>query len=204
MEVVAIVTPLGGDGLVHHAFTLRLLDIYTALSPVAGVRVLFSKHYAVDVAREAGVEYAVAQGAARILFIDSDIVPTDVAAVLKLLAADLPFVCGVYWEKNLRGLNLHVKHGGAYTNLRAAPQGMFPVDVCGLGFALIDAEVFKSLDRPWFSLKPMGEDVYFAEKARAIGVRPVAVGEAQALHIVGGNLALAPDGRLISLASSPS
>jgi hypothetical protein len=46
------------------------------------------------------------------------------------------------------------------------------VDLLGLGFALMRAEIFAALPRPWFKPHPLGDHVHFCEQARAHGLQP--------------------------------
>ena len=61
-------------------------------------------------------------------------------------------------------------------------KGLERVHRMGFGIALIEARVFKEMPKPWFLVEYVetdgkmvfrGEDIYFSEKARAAGFRPM-------------------------------
>jgi len=151
------------------------------------------KHYGVDVAREIGVEAALEDGYTHIFFLDDDVLPERHGVVVEMLSLDYPVICGVYYQKNLKGLAVlrRAEHDYISLALDDVEDKLAPADACGLGFVLIDAEVFRRLSKPWFSLRPRGEDVYFFEKMKSeIGHRPVVYGRAKAYHLLTETLGL--------------
>lgn len=55
------------------------------------------------------------------------------------------------------------------------PEGLIKVSATGTGCLLIDCRVFEEMPYPWFEFKqtengsPIGEDIHFCDKARALG-----------------------------------
>jgi hypothetical protein len=206
---VAIIIPTTGRPLTND-LTLTLGVVRQVLAALGfRTEVYFGKHYGVDKAREMTVEAAVAAKHTHILFLDDDIVPENIESIGKLVLTSMPIAVGIYYEKNMRGLNLHYREGPMkYPNYR--PQdverwlslgiGLRAVDAAGLGFALIDAEVFRSLSKPWFKFEDRGEDIFFAEKLESeLGLKPVAVLTATAKHAVGPEFYLTWRGEIISV-----
>jgi len=208
---VAIIIPTTGRPLTND-LTLTLGVVRQALATLGfRTEVYLGKHYGVDKAREMTVEAAIAAKHTHILFLDDDIVPENIESIGKLILMSVPVAVGIYYEKNMRGLNLHYKVGPMkYPNYK--PQdvdkwlslniGLRAVDAAGLGFALIDAEVFKSLSKPWFKFEDRGEDIFFAEKLESeLGLKPVAVLTATARHAVGPEFYLTWRGEIISVSA---
>ena len=202
-EVVAIVTPVSRSpltyavGMAMHTYTVEARD--------RGISVVWvhTKHYGVAEARERGVEDALNLGATKVLFWDDDIVP-EVNPITAFVFARAPMACGIYYEKTLRGLSLYLKRGDKFINLKpkdvdrlAKRSFFFPVDVCGLGLAMIDADVFRKLPKPWFSMQyGMGEDFYFFLKVRQVlGLRPIVLPNVTARHILDSRFYLTAEGK---------
>ncbi len=130
-----------------------------------------------------------------------------VGMIMKLIADRLPIACGIYYEKNMRGLNIHyykpgtkVKEGDReittdYPNYQPSDVDKWrslgvmyrAVDACGLGLTLIDATIFKLLQKPWFmTTMDTGEDIHFFTKVwRELKLKPVADLDVKAKHLVG-------------------
>ena len=153
------------------------------------------------------VKLALEKGADRILFIDSDTVPHRVVkagngklelkfdenAVLTLMENDAPIVSGLYpLKKGVWSAAVYDRERGEYRFLERVRYGeRIKADAIGLGFALIDAEVFRSIEPPWFvfaydaeTFKIVeGEDGYFSGKAREKGFDIVVDTRIVCLHI---------------------
>jgi hypothetical protein len=202
-EVVAIITPVARSpltyavGMAMHTYTVEARD--------RGINVVWihTKHYGVAEARERGVEDALNLGATKVLFWDDDIVP-DINPITAFVFARAPMACGIYYEKTLKGLSLYLKRGDKFVNLKprdverlAKRSFFFPVDVCGLGLAMIDADIFRKLPKPWFSMQyGMGEDFYFFLKVRQVlGLRPIVLPNVTARHVLDSRFYLTADGK---------
>ncbi len=50
---------------------------------------------------------------------------------------------------------------------------IFTIDCCGMGCVLMNVDVFRKIDYPWFDLKEgkYGQDIYFYTKAKAAGIK---------------------------------
>jgi hypothetical protein len=131
---------------------------------------LITSQYRIDLAREELVERALEDDPTHILFLDCDILPPFYAVERALLFHRYPLVYGYYWSK--RGCPCAWNwDGGGYVPVRLQKGYWDFVDVAGLGFALIDARIFRMVEekegRPWFQYEAhKGEDTYFAEKVR--------------------------------------
>lgn len=123
----------------------------------------------IDKAREQLAEWAIAAEADWLLWLDADqTFPPD--TLLRLLAHDKPFV-GCHYPRRRPDdiVSAAVKDGKA---LRPKADGLETVDILPFGVALIRADVFKSLARPWFKMGRNGEDGYFCEQAVKAGFQP--------------------------------
>lgn len=110
--------------------------------------------------------------------VDSDIIlPND--TLTKMLALDLDVVSGLYIQ---RKPGQHILE--LYRNGRNVPiadiqgRGVVPIDGCGFGGVLIKSEVFRKMEYPHFFYTSaldhkdtISEDVYFCDKARALGFK---------------------------------
>lgn len=156
--------------------------------------------YAVDEARNNGVESALKDGCTHILFLDDDIYPSRYDMVTdkvtgfpryfeRLLWHAYPLVSGLYWSKK-GGWASYVIEGENTENAKCemvkgtlrdfAGRKMF-VDAVGGGFFMAEARVFEKVPYPWFQFKregrngekkrTMGEDIFFGVQARRAGFR---------------------------------
>jgi SAM-dependent methyltransferase len=154
---------------------------------------LFAAGMYVDDARNALVEKALAINAEYVLFISDDVhVPSNVFT--QLWRHKVPIATGVYWDKNYptfpylwRGM---LK--GPYEDWKVGEY--FEVDVAGCDCLLIHTDVFRAIEKPWFSRdwvfepeqgKPSDiatEDFYFFTKARAAGFKTMCDSMVQCFH----------------------
>jgi hypothetical protein len=116
-------------------------------------------------------EKGLAWGADFILWMDADhTFPPN--ALARLLARSTPIVGANYPRRNTGEPTAVALDGTALPFDRT---GLVEVATLGLGLCLIDAQVFRTVPRPWFRIEhvaegvPISEDYYFFRKARAAG-----------------------------------
>jgi len=125
-----------------------------------------NKHFRLDVARNKLVKDALKDGCERILFLDTDVYPCTYAdgklkylpnAVYLLWSHHYPIVSGAYWSKrNCPALYMLTdpESDKPFTVVSAKLEEIagktFFVDAVGLGFCLIERDVFEAIDYPWF------------------------------------------------------
>jgi hypothetical protein len=123
------------------------------------------------------VETALEHDAKYLLFIDDDMV-FEPSAIDKLLAHNEYIVSGLCTARSFPATPaLYMKRKddtGLYDNI-ANPKGLMSVDGVGMAFTLIDTTVFKRMKAPYFAMPPrgddvLGEDLYFCEKAKELGI----------------------------------
>jgi hypothetical protein len=139
-------------------------------------------------ARNKAVWEAVNQGATHLMFIDADIAfPPD--GIEKLLSRNKDIVGGLYFGRVAPFPVYKIKHKteNALANPLVPPkEELFEVEGIGTGFLLINMDVFKKIDPPFFYFctpgeygmvsapfpnNELGEDVSFGLKARAAGFK---------------------------------
>lgn len=123
------------------------------------------------------VNAALDAGATHMLWIDSDMrFPPN--GLIRLLEHQHPIVATNYPTRRAPILPTaeHNMEGSLFTN--PDDTGLVEVSHCGMGFMLVDAEVYKNIGEPYFALgwNPTtkdyaGEDIYFCEKARKHGYK---------------------------------
>ena len=156
---------------------------FKILQPPVPFSVISNRGLPIDRARCDLVNQARNMGASHIFFLDSDVVlPPD--GLARLYNWHLPIVCGVYGSKHeAPGVWIEqAKSGeGRYAPvspevLTANPLFTHPDIVVGAGCCLIDMEVFKRLEEPYFvwtqGRVPGGvsEDFYYFEQVRKLGI----------------------------------
>lgn len=129
----------------------------------------------IHTARRDLVRMALAGDCTHILFLDSDMrFPRN--TLVRLLSHGVPIVGANYPTrrhppKPVTFRSDKTDKERVYTELDST--GLEEVDSTGFGVMLIDMDVFRNLPEPWFSFEwrtpqhMVGEDVYFARKARA-------------------------------------
>lgn len=143
-----------------------------------------ARNRCVDKALEGGFDY--------LMMIDSDtIVPAN--ALKLLLDPPAPIVLGIYRYKNSSGdcpfFKPEAVNGNDKWRFDEVPEGRFEVKAAGLGCALIDTNVFKHLDKPYYfwqerqTGKHTGEDIWFCNAAKAAGYKIVADGRVKCQHV---------------------
>ncbi len=164
-----------------HGRTVSLMwavNTHTVLANVPHVLAVRTD-YSVDRNREALAEQALATpGVAHILWMDDDIWPPP-NVVPGMLARKYPIVSGVYVDKQNRMCAGMFSGDGSKTPLvlnrvpaPAAGQITF-VDAVGLGFCLMETNIFRRLKQPWFeSASSLSEDFrLFRRCGDELGIR---------------------------------
>lgn len=134
--------------------------------------VLFKEGSVLHWNREQLVEGAIKENCTHLLFLDSDMY-FEKDAVLKLLERG----------KKVVGANYNTRKLPKQSTARLYPliESQKPVDgksdmlqlaeSVATGFMLIDLSVFEKISKPWFFWKEnLGEDYYFCEKVREVGI----------------------------------
>lgn len=146
-------------------------------------------HESIDVVRENMVEEALKENPEYILFWDKDIVPPP-DAVLMLMSHQYPVCSGLYPDKGNRWSAFIYKDGDILPVKNAEDNVLF-VDAVGLGFTLIETEVFRHLSKPWFKYeynrlhnpKGLSEDMYFCMKVqKELGIKVLLNGWIKCRH----------------------
>lgn len=156
-------------------------------------------------ARNQIVEKALELNADYIVFLGDDVLmpPNALLIMLDHIGREYPvdgqlvradMVTGVYWTKAYPPepyiWNDLLK--GSFRDWRAGD--FFPIDLAGCDALMIDANVFRTMERPWFStdwvweegqpISPIAtEDFYFFAKARKLGYRMFCASSIQCLHV---------------------
>ncbi len=148
-------------------------------------------------ARNEIVEYALAQGANYIYWLDDDVIPPP-DAFMKLYRHHKDIVNGVYWSKSNPPMPLvfrgHLQ--GPYWNWHVGD--MIEIDAAGNGLTLVKTDVYRKISEtvggPWYSteyasfpgLTQSGfnntEDLYFYWKAKQAGFKIWCDTSVQAYH----------------------
>ena len=170
-------------------------------SSIAESATNFVRDYSVATARERIAKEAVRRGVDFVLFIDDDVIPT-VNPITNFLSYAYPVMCGVYFEKNMKGLNLHVKRGEKYVRLKPdeLPNRLFSVDACGLGLAMIHTSIFEALikkNKQMFTYTVRkGEDIHFFEVvSKELGIKPLVIPSIKAYHVIKAPFVITPEGK---------
>jgi len=141
---IAVAIPFVKPVSMRWALSLRLLQI-----PCQHIFIITSQ-YDIAEARESLVKDALESDCTHILFWDSDL-RVEPDALLKLLSHDYPACSAYYWSK--KGCAAcWIEEDGKFTpvNPGADLPPSFFADFVGFGFCLLDLELFKMLERPWF------------------------------------------------------
>jgi len=171
-------------GIPHTGLTLFEWGVsFKVLMPPVPYNVISNKGLPIDRARCDLVEQAYSMGATHLFFQDSDVlIPPD--GLIKLWNHRLPIVCGVYGSKHGAPgvwIQQQVSGGAKYAAVTAEALERFPLFshpdiVVGGGCALIDMNVFRKLEKPYFKWTQgveqdgVSEDFYFFEKCRKAGI----------------------------------
>lgn len=131
----------------------------------------------IDYQRENLALKALEMGATHTLWLDSDMrFPPDI--VHKLIKHDTPMVACNYVKRAVPAMPNSKGLDGKLIATNRDTTGLQVAESAGFGVALIKAEVFEKMPRPWFDqvwmdrdgeIDKMGEDVFFFKKARVNG-----------------------------------
>ena len=185
----AIVVGVPTFGMVSIYWHLQMQTLFQLGKPMNRAlmpRVVKGKR--VDDARNEIVRYALgledAEGikATHVFFLDDDVLITP-SGLIALLAHDRPIVSGLYFAKTpvMQPLLFEGPYKGAAH--RWPTNGIVECYAHGMGYTLIQTEVFRAIEPPWFQttegawandqeFKSQTEDVYFCEKAAKAGFQP--------------------------------
>ncbi len=207
-ELLLIAIPHTGITLFEWSVGLKILQ------PPVPFNVISNKGLPIDRARCDLVSQARQMNASHIFFLDSDVIlPPD--GLIRLWNRRLPIVSGVYGSKHeAPGVWIEQAKSGQARYAAVAPQVLeqnqlftHPDIVVGGGCLLVDMNVFKRIEEPYFEWtqgrKPNGvsEDFDFCEKVRKAGI-PIHVDTTvRCLH--GDYSAIAWDGKRQRIVGAP-
>lgn len=120
-----------------------------------------------------------------LLFLDDDMLfPPNV--IEKLLSDDVPLVGGLYFGRNTPHLPIAYHHveGNQWVAITKWKAGLQHVDAIGTGCMLIRRDLLEKMERPYFKFDDvMGEDMYFCERAKQLGVPVLLDGDVVCKHL---------------------
>ena len=175
-QKVVIATPCQDQVSAGFALDLAQLVGATALSdPTLELMVLHLRGTYLPQQRGTLAQKALDANASHVLWIDSDMrFPKD--ALHRLLARKVPIVAANYSTRRAPFLPTaeHRDKGHLFSDDAAA--GLTDVSHAGMGLMLVSTDVFRAIEKPWFTLGYcrsddgwVGEDVYFCRQAKAAG-----------------------------------
>ena len=182
MYKVGICIPARGQMEVGTAFDLAALVNYTNKNSKIEINLYTSMGTLIFDQRNNMVQSALDDKCTHVLFIDADMrFPRD--SLIKLIAHNKAIV-GVNAttrsepvKPTAKTLEVNDDHVIWHPVFSKGKKGIETVDGIGCGVMLIDACVFKDLEKPWFYFeqlpqgKILGEDIYFCIKAADIGFK---------------------------------
>lgn len=182
MSKVGICIPARGQVEVGTAFDLAALVNYTNKNSKVEINLYTSMGTLIFDQRNNMVQSALDDGCTHILFIDADMrFPKD--SLLRLLKHNKAIV-GVNAttrsepvKPTAKTLEVKDDHVIWHPVFSKGKNGIEAIDGIGCGVMLIDAVVFKDLEKPWFYFeqlpqgKILGEDIYFCIKSADIGFK---------------------------------
>lgn len=137
------------------------------------------QNYSIDVSRNQTIEYALENGFAYIMFVDSDIILPKMA-IASLLSDNVEIVSGIYAYKILAGKTVVVKkfddgssemyHDLNVSEIVDSETRLIEADGFGFGCVLLNTKIFEKIEPPYFVYRAnLGEDIYFCQKAQNAG-----------------------------------
>jgi len=189
---VVIMTPMGSEYL-HNRWAFQLWNLQRQSPP--NTEFIPVGQYGVDQSRQRAANMFMGMPAdfTHLLFLDSDIIPSDFA-ITNLLQDNKDIVSGIYANSLHTGLAAWINEQPLQLPQLVQTNKVDPlveVDKVGMGLCLIKREVFKrlvSVDQPWFYYKvdeigPHSEDFYFFSLLKRIGVKVYIDIRVQGLHM---------------------
>jgi hypothetical protein len=178
-------------------FTQNLLTIQQTVPSVHVTYVEIECHV-VSLARHKLADAAIKLNPDYLFWVDDDVIPpTD--CLVRMLAHNLPFVSGLYFSRQAPyqpQMYHRVPEQGGYAPIVEYPHGLVQADVVGAGCSLVAGDVYKRLAAlpvryagdvplsPWYEFFTMqGEDFYFCERLRDIGVPVMVDTTIQCVHL---------------------
>lgn len=189
---VAIMVPVGSE-YVHIRWATQLFNL--ARQVPSNTEFLPIGQYGVDQARQraANMFMGLPGDFTHLLFLDTDIVPSDFA-LTNLLQDNKDIVSGIYANSLHTGLAAWVNEQPLQLPALVQANRVDPLveaDKVGMGLCLIKREVFKrltSVDQPWFFYKvdevgPHSEDFYFFSLLKRLNLKTYIDMRVQGLHM---------------------
>ena len=128
---------------------------------------------------------AIEAGCTHTMWLDSDMrFPKD--TIIRLLKHDTGIVCANYAKRRFPTEPIAVRKNGTDEDAKTIQRvytedhstGLVDVDYCGMGVMLVKAEVYKTMEYPWFAIPwvpnaqdYLGEDVWFCRRAAENGTK---------------------------------
>jgi hypothetical protein len=128
---------------------------------------------------------AIEAGCTHTMWLDSDMrFPKD--TIIRLLKRDTGIVCANYAKRRFPTEPIAVRKNGTDEDAKTIQRvytedhstGLVDVDYCGMGVMRVKAEVYKTMEYPWFAIPwvpnaqdYMGEDVWFCRRAAENGTK---------------------------------
>lgn len=154
---------------------LSLLEM-VAFSDYSYYFVIATEGYTISENRNYIATHAINNGCTHLLFIDDDMVfPPD--TLERLLNHQKEIVGVVYHSRKFPPEPTVVLENGSVLKSENIPKEPMKCQHVGTGIMLIDLNVFKKIDRPWFTTEThetgwtlVGEDAFFCTQARNKGI----------------------------------
>ncbi len=167
------------------AFDLARLVGYTVGTTNHKVVIYTSSGTLLSAQRQDLAKSAIEAGCTHTLWLDSDMrFPKD--TIIRLLKHDTGIVCANYAKRRFPTEPIAVRKNTEDEDAKVIQRvytedhstGLVDVDYCGMGVMLVKAEVYKTMEYPWFAIPwvpnaqdYMGEDVWFCRRAAENGTK---------------------------------
>lgn len=171
--LISIVYPSGD--MIHSRFTGCLVNLVSySMSKGIQIGVVNPRCSIIQIGRYLGVKQALAQGADKILFVDSD--QTFSHDALDRLLAKNKKIVGAASLTRVEPIQYTCKDTKGDRIDFSQRKGLHEVHTNGFPLTLIDREVFEKIDEPWFDVsfkdgQFTGEDESFCHAARKAGYK---------------------------------
>lgn len=176
MTKILIAVPHGGA--VEPETLVSVYNMEVPQGVEAELKLFYS--YGVDIGRNMSSKHAMENGFTHVLFVDADMsIPSN--ALASLLSRNEQIISGVYVKKTEAQEIVAMKRSrvpNEFEPVRAeeiSGSQPIPVDIIGLGCALIRTEVLSRMGHPQFRFtdskdpkKRQGEDIFFCMKASSM------------------------------------